>query len=114
MEHERMRFNKMTMPQLYTRLGRITKVDKLERFIRVAGERGMDSLKTTAERRLAILTGRPTEPRKQFVSVVAPQRKVVDVTAEKVADMVIEAQKEVERKLKEEPKLEILPRHLDF
>jgi hypothetical protein len=36
MEHERMRFETMTIKQLMTRLGRITKRDKLERFIWMA------------------------------------------------------------------------------
>lgn len=112
MEHERKRFSEMSLQQLYTRLGRITKADKLERFIIVAGERGLFPLKRTAEEKLKLLTGKAA-PRKQFVSVVAPQRKVVDVTPEKVADIIIEAQKEVEKKIKETKKPEPL-RHLDF
>jgi hypothetical protein len=51
MEHERMRFKTMTQRQLYTRLGRIVHVDKLQKFILVAKEFGYASLAKTAQRK---------------------------------------------------------------
>lgn len=52
MEHERMRFKSMTMPQLYTRLNRIKDPAKLQRFIIVAGERFYFNLQMDAKKRL--------------------------------------------------------------
>lgn len=43
-EHERFRFDRMDERQLWTRLGRITKENKLLYFAREAAERGLTSL----------------------------------------------------------------------
>lgn len=49
MEHERMRFETLTIPQLRTRLNRITDREKLRRFIRMAEEfaTGMENMGRT-------------------------------------------------------------------
>ena len=62
MEHERMRFKTMTVAQLYTRLGRIAKEDKLRKFIAVAKEFGYSDLAAAGNRKLNKLNGIGQQP----------------------------------------------------
>lgn len=57
LSHERMRFASMDGRQLYTRLNRITKIDKLELFILLAREYHYDRLVHLASQKLNILRG---------------------------------------------------------
>ncbi len=52
MEHEKMRFKSMTQEQLLTRLGRITKIEKLENFTSVARIYKYDFLVRKAQEKL--------------------------------------------------------------
>ncbi len=52
LEHERMRFKSMTQEQLLTRLGRITKIEKLENFTSVARIYKYDFLVRKAQEKL--------------------------------------------------------------
>ncbi len=51
-EHEKTRFEAMSLQQLITRLGRITQPDKLKMFIIVAGEYGYLGLREQAQKKL--------------------------------------------------------------
>lgn len=63
MEHERKRFSQMTELQLWSRLGKITTVEKLNNFIRLAKEYNYPDLEIAAKGRLFKLTGqRPSLP----------------------------------------------------
>ena len=57
LSHERMRFNTMTERRLWTRLGKISKHDKLLDFAIVAKENGQDDLAIAAGARYKMLTG---------------------------------------------------------
>ena len=56
--HEKMRFRTLSVTQLYTRLGRIEKVDKLQRYIQVAEEFGYMQLVAAGKRKLDMMLGR--------------------------------------------------------
>lgn len=122
MEHERMRFRTLNLKQLFVRLNKITKQDKLERFIRVAGEFGYVTLMTAGLTRYEELfkkqfsqnnTGyvalRPPVSYNSTASVTI-QSQVIDIPAQKIIKIKEDVQKIVEQKIKEtKPK-----RHLDF
>ena len=55
--HEKMRFQQMTERQLWTRLGKISTPEKLERFASMAEEYGYPDLSIAAKGRLSRLTG---------------------------------------------------------
>lgn len=57
MDHTRMRFDSMTIRQLWTRMGKMSKVDKLFAFAIVAEERGWMDLSIAAKARMASITG---------------------------------------------------------
>jgi len=57
MNHERLRFSSMNGRQLLTRLGKITKTDKLELFIVLAREYHYDRLVHLASQKLNTLRG---------------------------------------------------------
>jgi hypothetical protein len=96
LEHEQMRFRTMTKNQLYTRLSRITKLDKLNMFEYVAGRSGYADLVDAAKRRrMAILKveprvtppverakpiNRPSQPSpvKQAIKEPSPLRRSLD------------------------------------
>ena len=73
--HERMRFGSMTPAQLFTRLGKITKPDKLQNFIWVAREMGLDSLALQAQRkRNDIVSGSKVIRPEVKTPQIAPER----------------------------------------
>ncbi len=72
-KHERMRFDSMSLPQLFTRLGRITQPDKLQMFIEVAGEYGYLGLKSQAKKKLLELTGAGSLPTIQAMQNPIPK-----------------------------------------
>lgn len=74
MEHTRMRFRTMSMKQLYTRLDRITRIDKLDAFISVASEYPYYALQQAAKNKLIELQDK--DPRNNFQSIVIEKRRV--------------------------------------
>lgn len=78
MEHERKRFREMNIKQLYSRLNKITKPDKLQRFILMARECGFSELRKTAEERLQQATR--TKPLIQTKPVLPVKVKVAKET----------------------------------
>lgn len=73
MEHERKRFREMNIKQLYSRLNKITKPDKLRLFIVMAGECGVFELRRAAEKRLQQITG--TKPVLPIKAKIAKETK---------------------------------------
>lgn len=83
-EHERMRFKSMTQEQLLTRLGRITKIEKLENFISVARLYKYNFLVERAKEKLAQLEN----PGQKVISkpTAKIQKQVKTKTIEKIPD----------------------------
>lgn len=73
LEHEKERFRSMSLSQLRTRLGRITKYEKLVHFIQVADETGQRDLATQAISRLSRLY--PDSPVPQTISDYGDNRR---------------------------------------
>lgn len=79
MTHERMRFASMDGRQLYTRLNRITKTDKLELFIRMAREYQYDRLVSLATQKLNSMRGivQQVVLPKEIINTIATETEII-------------------------------------
>jgi len=81
MNHERLRFSSMNGRQLLTRLGKITKTDKLELFIVLAREYHYDHLVRLATQKLDAIRGTKAQVvwPKEFDSLVTETAIIKEV-----------------------------------